>query len=71
MIAPVLEELSREYAGQIKIAKLNTDENQHTAASYQIQGIPTLLFVKNGQVVDKVVGVVQKPVLQGKIQQIL
>lgn len=71
MIAPVLEELSREYAGRIKIAKLNTDENQQTAAQFHIQGIPTLLFVKNGEVIDKVVGVTPKQELSRRIQQIL
>ncbi|MBD3307639.1 thioredoxin TrxC [candidate division KSB3 bacterium] len=71
MIAPVLEDLARDYAGRIKIAKVNTDENQQTAAQYRIQGIPTLLFVKQGQVVDQVVGAVQKPVLTSKIQQML
>jgi thioredoxin len=71
MVAPMLEDLSREYAGRIKIAKLNTDENQSTAARYRIQGIPTMLFVKNGQVVDEVVGAVQKQVLTDKIHQFL
>jgi len=71
MIAPILDELSHEYTGRIKIAKVNTDENQSTAAHYQIQGIPTLLFIKNGQIVDRVVGVAQKPVLHEKIQQLL
>ncbi len=71
MVAPVLEELAKDYAGRIKIAKLNTDENQQTAMQHRIQGIPTLLFVKNGQVVDQVVGAVPKPTLDSKIQQIL
>jgi len=71
MIAPVLEELSQEYAGRIKIAKLNTDENQTTAAQYRIQGIPTMLLVKNGQVVDSVVGAIPKQALTNKIQQML
>ncbi len=71
MVAPILEELAQEYAGQVKIAKLNTDENQQTAARYQIQGIPTLLFLKKGQVVDQVVGALSKPALKQKIQQFL
>jgi thioredoxin 2 len=71
MIAPTLEELAKDYAGQIKIAKLNTDENQQTAAQHKIQGIPTLLFVKNGQVVDQLVGAAPKPTLDNKIQQLL
>ncbi len=71
MVAPVLEELAGEYAGRLKIAKLNTDENQQTAARYQIQGIPTLLFVKNGQVVDTAVGALPKPEISKRIQQIV
>jgi thioredoxin 2 len=71
MVAPILDELAQEYAGRVKIAKLNTDENQQTAARYQIQGIPTMLFVKNGTVVDKVVGAQPKQELNRKIQQIL
>lgn len=71
MIAPVLEELAEEYAGRIKIAKVNTDENQQMAVQYRVQGIPTLLFVKNGNVVDQLVGAAPKPTLSGKIQQLL
>ena len=71
MIAPVLEELAKEYAGKVKIAKINTDENQQTAATYQIQGIPTLLFIKNGQIIDQVVGAAPKPMLKTKIQALL
>lgn len=71
MVAPILDEFAQEYAGRIKIAKINTDENQRSAVRYDIQGIPTLLFVKNGQIVDQVVGVAQKPVLRQKIQQML
>ncbi|GAK57810.1 thioredoxin [Candidatus Vecturithrix granuli] len=71
MVAPILDEFAQEYAGRIKVAKINTDENQRSAARYHIQGIPTLLFVKNGQIVDQVVGVAQKPVIHQKIQQML
>lgn len=71
MIAPVLEELAQEYAGQLKIAKVNTDEHQRFAAQYRVQGIPTLLFVKNGAVIDQVVGALPKPALKQKIQQFL
>ncbi len=71
MIAPVLEELAQEYAGKVKIAKINTDENQQTASQYRVQGIPTLLFIKNGQVIDQLVGAVPKPTLKTKIQALL
>ena len=56
MIAPVLDELAAEYDGKVKIAKVNIDEHQQIAINYGIQSIPTLLFFKNGQVVDQVVG---------------
>lgn len=55
-IAPKLEELAKNYAGKLKIAKINVDENQDTPTRYSIRGIPTLILFKNGQVVDKLVG---------------
>ena len=71
MIAPALEELAEEYAGRVKIVKLNTDENQNTAVQHGIQGIPTLLFVKGGKVIDKMVGAAPKPRLAAKLQELL
>ena len=71
MIAPVLEELAEEYAGRVKIVKLNTDENQNTAVQYGIQGIPTLMFMKDGKLMDKMVGAAPKPRLSAKIQELL
>jgi thioredoxin len=71
MIAPVIEELAQEFAGRLKVAKLNSDDNQYTASQYNIQGIPTLLFLKNGQLVDQIVGAAPKPQIIKKIQQIL
>ena len=56
MVAPVIEELSKEYAGKMKVRKLNTDENPEVAGRYQVMSIPTILFFKNGQVVEKLVG---------------
>ncbi len=60
MIAPILDELATEYAGKIKIAKLNIDENQATAPQYDVRGIPTLILVKNGSVEAQQVGAVSK-----------
>lgn len=60
MIAPILEELATEYAGKVKIAKLNIDENQATAPQYGVRGIPTLILVKDGAVQAQQVGAVSK-----------
>lgn len=68
MIAPAVESLADEYAGRCKVVKLNTDENQDVATRYQIMGIPTLLFIKNGEPVDKVVGAASGQQLKEKIE---
>jgi len=56
MLMPTIEELSEEFAGKVKIGKVNTDENQQTAAGYGITSIPTVMLFKDGEMVDKVVG---------------
>lgn len=71
MIAPTVEELSKEYAGKIKVGKLNTDENPDIASRYKIMGIPTIMFFKGGQKVDQIVGAVPKPQLKAKIDALL
>lgn len=60
MIAPILDEVSKEYAGRLKIAKLNIDENQATPAKFGIRGIPTLMLFKNGHVEATKVGALSK-----------
>jgi len=60
MVAPIMDQLASEYAGRVKIAKLNTDDNPSTASLYGIQSIPTLLFFKNGKQVNKLVGALPK-----------
>jgi thioredoxin 1 len=55
-IAPVLEELAEQYDGKVKVAKVNVDENRRVAGSFQIQSIPTLITVKNGEIVSRQVG---------------
>ena len=60
MLMPTIEELATEYEGKVKIGKVNTDENQQTAASYGITSIPTVMLFKNGELVDKVVGAPDK-----------
>lgn len=71
MIAPVLEKLAAEYDGKITIAKVNTDENPEWAMKYGVQGIPTLLFIKDGQVKDTIVGVVAASVIKSKMDGLL
>jgi thioredoxin 1 len=71
MIAPTVEELAKEYAGKIKVLKLNTDENPDIASKYKIMGIPTIIFVRNGQEADRIVGAVPKPQLKAKIDALL
>ncbi len=56
MVAPIVEELATEYEGKVRVRKLNTDENPEIAGRYQIMSIPTILFFKNGQPVEKLVG---------------
>ena len=60
-MAPTVDAVATEYAGKIKVGKLNTDDNQATAMRYQIRGIPTLLLFKGGQVVEQRVGAMPKP----------
>ena len=71
MVAPTLEKLAAEYAGRLRIAKLNVDENPRTSQSYQVSGIPTLLFFKNGRLVDRVVGALPERQLRGAVERFL
>lgn len=71
MIGPVVEELSQEYEGKVLIGKLDVDSNPNVSVEFGIRSIPTLLFFKNGQVVDKQVGVVPKNVLAQKLNALL
>jgi thioredoxin 1 len=66
-IAPVLEDLARESAGRVTLAKVNVDENHGLAGRYGIRSIPTILFVKAGKVVDQVIGAVPKTKLKEKL----
>ena len=67
MMAPIIEELANEYNGSVKIGKLNVDENPATAQKYRVMSIPTILFIKNGAVVDTIIGAVSKNQIEGKI----
>jgi len=71
MISPLVEELAQEYAEQVVVGKVNIDENDELAGEYGIRSIPTLLFFKNGEVVDKHVGAASKSVLETKLKGLL
>ncbi len=71
MLAPVVEELAKEYAGKVKVCKLNTDEGSLTSANYHITSIPTLIFFKNGEVAGQTVGLQSKAALQEKLNSLL
>ncbi len=70
-VAPVLDQLAKEFAGQIKIAKLNVDQNQRTASEFSIQSIPTMLFFKNGKKVKTLVGALPKNEIVKNIKTLL
>ncbi|MCX7728753.1 MAG: thioredoxin [Bacteroidia bacterium] len=70
-IGPIIEELSKEYEGKAVVVKLNTDENPVTPTNYGIRSIPTLLFFKNGKVVDKLIGAVPKGNIKAKLDALL
>ncbi len=71
MIAPAIEELATEYEGKATIGKVNVDENPEVSAQYGIRSIPTLLFIKNGEIVDKKVGVASKAELAQKLEALI
>ncbi len=71
MVAPVVDEIAQQYDGQIKVVKLNTDENPNTASQYGIRSIPTLMIFRGGQKVEMVVGAVPKTTLAATIEKCL
>lgn len=71
MIAPVLDELAGEYDGRLKVVKVDVDANPRTPASFSIMSIPSLLFFKDGQVVDQIIGAVPKRELVSRIDKVL
>jgi thioredoxin 1 len=71
MIAPFIESLAEEYAGRVTFVKLDVDDNPNTAMQYRIQGIPTLLFFKNGKHADTQVGALPKPALKKRVEDFL
>lgn len=71
MIAPVIEQLSKEYAGKVKFVKVNTDENQELAGGFGIMSIPTVMFFSKGKVEDMVVGAVPATVFKKKLDSLV
>jgi len=71
MVAPVVEKLAEKYDTRFKFYRLNVDENPQTASTYRIMSIPTLMFFKDGKVVDTVIGAVPEGALQLKIEELL
>jgi thioredoxin 1 len=69
MVAPVVQEISEQYKGKIKVVKINTDDNPQTASQYGIRSIPTLMIFKGGQRVDVVVGAVPKATLASTLER--
>ena len=69
MIAPVLEQLADEYDGKVKVTKLDVDSNVKTATRFNVRSIPTILFFKDGKLVDQVIGAVPKAQLDAKFKQ--
>lgn len=71
MVAPTLEKLAKEYAGKMIIAKVNTDENPASAQKFNVQGIPTMLFVAKGKVIHQQVGALPEPILRSTVEQFI
>ena len=71
MIAPVIEELAGDFEGKANICKVNTDEHQDLATKFGVRSIPTILFMKNGEIVDQVVGASSKQALTDKLNSII
>ena len=71
MIAPVIEELAKEYDGKVKICKLNTDESPNSASEYHISAIPTVLLFKGGKLVQELVGLQPKEELKRRLDELL
>jgi thioredoxin 1 len=69
MVGPIVDQLAAEYSGKAKVTKLDVDANQKTAMKYNVRSIPTILFFKDGKLVDTVIGFAPKPALEQKFRQ--
>ena len=71
IVGPIIEELAGEYAGKMKVGKLNVDDNSETAMKYQVQSIPTILIFKDGQEIQRIIGARPKPAFKKDIDAII
>ena len=71
MIAPIIEEFAETYEGRAKVGKLDVDSNQQTAIKYGVRSIPTVLIIKNGEVVDTIIGALPKAVFKERLEAVL
>ncbi|MEM1994949.1 MAG: thioredoxin [Nitrososphaerales archaeon] len=71
ILSPVIDALASDYAGRVVFGKLNVDENPTVASQYGIMSIPTLLFARNGEVVDRLIGAVPRQIIEAKLKQIM
>ena len=71
MVAPILDKLAKEYAGEVVIAKVNTDDEQQYAMQFGVQGIPTMIFVNDGKLIHRQVGALPEPVLRDLFEQFM
>ena len=71
MVAPILEEVAKEYTGKALVAKVDTDQNPEWVTKYGVRGIPTMLFIKDGKIVDQQVGAVSKQVILSRLSTLL
>lgn len=71
MLSPVIEQIAKDYRGRLKVVKLNTDDNPKTATKFNIQGIPTMLFFKRGEQVDRVTGALPRQEIEKRIAKII
>jgi len=69
MLGPIFEEVSKEFEGKVKFGKLNIDDGQELAQKFQVMGIPTILFFKDGQLVDRTTGLISKEELEKKVNE--
>lgn len=69
MVAPIVEQLATEYAGQVKVTKLDVDSNPRTAARFNVRSIPSILFFKDGKLVDTLVGAAPRGMLEARMKQ--